>query len=187
MTRTRTAGCCGWWTGRPGPPRARTAARQSSPVIYLDDRLPTHPKLLACAQLLGDRGLPEAFYLFVVGIQYARNHMTDGFLPERFPQSFAELSRGVDIAEALCAPGVRLWTKVPGGYRIHHFHDWNPKASVIKDKREKDAARKRAARANGNGASAKRPRNVQHGRCTDGPRTLDPDPDPLQIPAGSTT
>ena len=55
---------------------------------------------------------------------------------------------------------VRLWRKVRGGYQIHDYHQWNPKAAVVKEKRELDRQRKAQAR----GAN---PKGVQRGHFAD--------------------
>jgi hypothetical protein len=120
-------------------------------MLYLDDRLPTHPKILKAGNLLGNGGASRALHLYLLGISYARVNLPDGFLPFSFISSCGVVSNSSLCAKALSARGIGLWRKVHGGYLIHDFHDWNPKAVTVKEKREKDRLRKQAERAGRNG------------------------------------
>lgn len=122
-------------------------------MIYLDDRLPTHPKILRAGALLGNR-TGDAFLLYVVGISYARNQLTNGFLPDTFVTSCGLVATPQAVANALSNRGVRLWRKVRGGYQIHDYLDFNPKASEVKRKRAQDRKRKALERAASNGRNA---------------------------------
>jgi hypothetical protein len=120
-------------------------------MLYLDDRLPTHPKILKAGARLGEGGASMALHLFVLGISYARQNMTDGFIPRQFVSSCGVVSKSGLVANALSARGIGLWRKVRGGFVIHDYHHWNPKASVVKQKREQDRQRKALERAGRNG------------------------------------
>jgi len=120
-------------------------------MLYLDDRLPVHPKILRAGQRLGIGGASRALHLYVLGISYARTNLTDGFLPQSFVASCGVVSRSGLVANALSARGIGLWRKVKGGYVIHDYHHWNPKASVVKEKREQDRQRKALERHGRNG------------------------------------
>jgi hypothetical protein len=121
-------------------------------VLYLDDRLPSHPKILKAGARIGKNGPALALAMYVTGLSYAREHTTDGFIPDAFIGScFAFASPGA-IADAIAARSVQLWRRVRGGYQIHDYHDWNRKASEIKAQREKWRARKAKQRRGGNGA-----------------------------------
>ena len=111
-------------------------------MLYLDDRLPTHPKILKAGQLIGSGGASRALHLYLLGITYARTHLTDGFIPFSFISSCGVVSKSGLCAKALANRGVGLWRKVYGGYLIHDYHHWNPKSSEIKEKRDKDRRRK---------------------------------------------
>ena len=116
-------------------------------MLYLDDRLPTHPKILKAGQRLGPGGASGALHLYLMGLAYAQQHLTDGFIPESFVIACGAIPKSGSIAKVLANRTVRLWRKVKGGYQIHDFHKHNPKASVIKEKRERDRLRKAAERA----------------------------------------
>jgi hypothetical protein len=120
-------------------------------MLYLADRLPTHPKILKAGARLGEGGASMALHLFVLGISYARQNMTDGFIPRGFVSSCGVVSKSGLVANVLSARGIGLWRKVRGGYQIHDYHHWNPKASTVKEKRERDRQRKALERAGRNG------------------------------------
>lgn len=111
-------------------------------MIYLDDKLPTHPKIFKAGAMLGKHGPAQAFSLFVAGIGYAREHLTDGFLPDQFVTSCPLVGEAKEVAKALADRRVKLWHRTRGGYVIHDFHEWNKKASEIKEKRARDRRRK---------------------------------------------
>jgi hypothetical protein len=116
-------------------------------MLYLDDRLPVHPKILRAGQRLGVGGASCALHLYVLGISYARTYLTDGFLPFSFIASCGVIPKRESVANALSSRGVGLWRKVKGGYRIHDFHHYNPKASEERDKRERHRLKMAAWRA----------------------------------------
>ena len=120
-------------------------------MIYLADEVVVHPKLLKAGARLGEGGVSQAFHLYVMGIAYARQHLTDGFLPRQFVSSCGVVSKSGLVANALSARGIGLWRKVRGGYQIHDYHRYNPKASTVKEKRELDRQRKARERGGRNG------------------------------------
>jgi len=113
-------------------------------MLYLDDRLPTHPKILKAGARLGPGGASSALHLYMLGLTYATVHLTDGFLPCSFVSSCGVVSKSSLVANVLSARGIGLWRKVRGGYVIHDFQKHNPKAAVIKAKRERDRGGQRA-------------------------------------------
>ena len=113
-------------------------------MIFLDDRLLTHPKLLKAGQRLGQDGTGKALYLYVWGIAYAKQHLTDGFIPFNVISSCGVISESGSVAKVLADRSIRLWRKVYGGYQIHDFHDYNLSANEEKQKRE--SARQRMAK-----------------------------------------
>ena len=120
-------------------------------MIYLTDEVVAHPKLLKAGARLGEGGVSQAFHLYVMGIGYARQHLTDGFIPDGFVASCGVVSKSSLVAKALSARGIGLWRKVRGGYVIHDYHRYNPKASTVKEKRERDRQRKALERHGRNG------------------------------------
>lgn len=116
--------------------------------MKLADTVADHPKIVRAGTLLGGPlGRAEALALFVAGIGYARHFLTDGFIPDGWLKTIPLTSSGEAVAKVLSAPNVCLWKRVRGGYRIHDFHDWNDKASVIKQKREATRVKVAAWRA----------------------------------------
>jgi len=119
-------------------------------MLYLDDRLPTHPKILKAGDLLGPGGASRALHLYLLGLAYARQNLTDGFIPESFVSSCGAISKSGSIAKVLANRTIRLWRKVKGGYQIHDYHAYNPKAFEVKEKRARDRQRKQAERSRRN-------------------------------------
>jgi hypothetical protein len=120
-------------------------------MLYLDDRLPTHPKLFQAGKLLGVNGIAHALYLYLAGLAYAREHLTDGFVPDQFVIGNSLIREPKQVARALASRKVLLWHRVPGGYQIHDFLDYNPSASKTKALRAEWRKKKAAQRRGGNG------------------------------------
>lgn len=136
--------------------------------MYLDDRLPQHPKILkAGASLGGKDGTARAFTMYTAAIAYARLNLTDGIIPIAFVEKFPYVSDPKRVARVLAAKRIGLWRKVPAGYAIHDYHAYNDKAADIKDKREKARLRKHAQRARESGRFSPA---VTSGRPRDGHR-----------------
>lgn len=84
--------------------------------------------------------------MYLDGLSYAREHLTDGFLPDAYVRRSPLVSHPEVVANALASRAVRLWHRTKGGYRIHDYHDWNRKAADVKEKREKKRREKAAER-----------------------------------------
>jgi hypothetical protein len=127
-------------------------------VLYIDDRLPRHPKIFRAGSMLGTNGPAQALAMYLDGLSYAREHLTDGFVPDGFVGSCGLVQTPQSVAKALSSRAVRLWRRVAGGYQIHDYLDWNKNASEIKEKREKDRIKKARQRARhaGNGSGESR-------------------------------
>lgn len=120
--------------------------------IHIESRLLTHPKILVAGGLIGgDFGALRAFWLYVAGIAFAREHLTDGFVPDGFVQTCGLVLTPQAVANALCSRRVRLWRKVRGGFQIHHYLHYNKKSSAVKEIRDKWREKKAAQRASANG------------------------------------
>jgi hypothetical protein len=67
---------------------------------------------------------------------------------------FRHVDAPLKIAHALV--DARLWEEVEGGFRIHDFHDHNPDAADVQEKRKRDRERKRKGGRNrhGNGSES---------------------------------
>ncbi len=115
--------------------------------MMLHDLIATHPKFLRAGQLIGTpTGRAEALALYVAAVGYSRQFLTNGRIPDDFIDQVNLVSDSDIIAKVLADNRVRLWHRVRGGYRIHDYHDWNDKASAVKQKRQAEAARLRAYR-----------------------------------------
>lgn len=111
-----------------------------------------HPKILRAGSILnganGGGGAGRAFALFVDALSYARAQLTNGFVPTDFVMSSPLVTDPETVADALTK--ARLWHRVPRGFRIHDFHDWNPSAETVRAKRAQAAAKKRRQRSEQN-------------------------------------
>jgi hypothetical protein len=109
--------------------------------VKIDDQFYAHPKLIAVG--------PLAKSLFVDSLCYANQYLTDGFIPRMVALQICMPLEPYCESTAMISASlvhVGLWHDVDGGYQIHDYLDYNPSRAELKDKREKDAARKRAER-----------------------------------------
>jgi hypothetical protein len=122
----------------------------------LDDELIDHSKVFEAGDVIGGKNGPAlALALYAVGLMWANKHLSDGFLPTAVVKSFRHLAKPLFVADALVK--VKLWERNGnGGYHIHDFADFNPKAAKVKDKRQKDKLRKQQEREEKEAKEAKR-------------------------------
>lgn len=106
--------------------------------IKIDNSMPSHPKVL----MVGDR----ASWLHVCGVCYSNEHLTDGFIARHV---LAVVAPGVKSPERLVAQLVaaELWHATATGWQIHDYAEHQSSASEIRERRQRDADRKAAARA----------------------------------------
>lgn len=108
----------------------------------VDDRFPRHPKGAAAGPIGRD--------LYICGLCYCNEHLTDGFIPEAAVTTLAPGQKApMRTAQSLVSIG--LWELCPGGYRVHDYHDHNPTAAQIKAERAANRARLSTWRKNKNG------------------------------------
>jgi hypothetical protein len=81
--------------------------------VRVDTKFTTHPKVL-------DIG-PLGEALWLRGLCYAGEHLTDGFVPAAFVRRMSDMD-GEDVADRLLDAG--LWTQAEGGYQIHEYLSW---------------------------------------------------------------
>lgn len=110
-------------------------------MIYLDDRILGHPKLIRAGQLIGRNGVSRALHLYIAGLAYAQTYITDGFVSEALVTRYAFVSDPLRVANALTNESVRLWHRVEGGYRIHDYHEYNDDAGKVAHKKALTRAR----------------------------------------------
>ena len=101
--------------------------------IRIDDQIAHHPKFLAAG--------PLASWFWICGNAYCNKYLTDGFIPESALGALGGVTGAKRLAERLVDVG--LWTKDGTGFRVHDFHDYNPTAAQVKQKRKEDRDRKR--------------------------------------------
>lgn len=104
--------------------------------VRLDDKVMTSPKIYGLSD--------KAFRLWVWGLCYCQQHLTDGQLPTTAISSMpARLRRASsDLAQA------GLWTQQPGGgFTVRDFLQWNDSKAVIAQKREAAKSRMRGFRS----------------------------------------
>lgn len=111
----------------------------------LDDGLLDHRKVLEAARLLGKDGRARILGYYTAGLLYSSKHLTDGKLSPAIVESLQIPDAGV---KALVYVG--LWKKAPHGWTINDYLDWNTSAADVRDRRKKDADRKRRT-GNGHG------------------------------------
>lgn len=103
--------------------------------VKVMNSLPSHPKIL----LAGDR----AAWLYVCGLCYSNEHLTDGFIAKAV---LVVAAPGVKAPERLSARLVEagLWEAVDGGWQVHDYGEHQRTAAQVKDVRRKDRERKGA-------------------------------------------
>ena len=134
--------------------------------VKLDDQFPDHPKV----EKAGER----AAWLFICGLCYCAEHLTDGFIPASKAQRLTGQA-GPRIEKLL---EVGLWEQADGGYLVSRYLQYQPpKSSVVA---EREAARKRMSHARTNSQ-----------RCSDDVRPnmerTSPNPVPVPIPKEEKT
>jgi 5-methylcytosine-specific restriction endonuclease McrA len=106
--------------------------------IKLDDTLPNNPKILPLSD--------KAFRLYIEGLCYANQYLTDGFLAQAV---INRLDSGNACQELLDAG---LWLEVEAGMQIHDYCEHQTSRKVVEEKREqtrKRLVKHRAAKAVG--------------------------------------
>ena len=103
--------------------------------VKVSDGLSTTPKILAAGQ--------AAAWLYVAGLCYAAQHLTDGEIPNSSLAGLGQYTRARarKLSDRLVEVG--LWEKNGTGYTIHDYLAYNPSRSSVEEKRE--AARERMA------------------------------------------
>lgn len=112
--------------------------------VKVDDGFTEHQKVFVATQVLGGKHAYARIVSMAMQAKcYTARALTDGFLPEVTVSKFHD-DKPLAVASVLVQ--VVLWEAVPGGYRIHDYHDYNPSASDVKDRRREDRDRQREHR-----------------------------------------
>lgn len=106
------------------------------PWVRLDDRFPSHRKVA----LLSDR----AFRLYVSALCWSSENLTEGKILDRELAVVARVRSTKAAAKELEV--AQLWDRVPDGWQIHDFLEYNPDRAKVKAGREANAARQQAYR-----------------------------------------
>lgn len=106
--------------------------------MLLKDGVRCHPKVLTAGA--------EAAWLWVCCIDYSRQQLTNGFVPDAaLPTLAACRMKLPDLVARLVA--VRLLEPAEGGVRVHDYLEHNDSADRVRSDREAAAARQSAHRA----------------------------------------
>lgn len=95
--------------------------RSARQYVRVDTKFASHPKVLD----IGPLG--EAMWLR--GLCYAGEQMTDGFVPTGFIRRMGDIPDALAVASSLVAAG--LWSEVEGGFQVHDYLDWQRSRSEI--------------------------------------------------------
>jgi hypothetical protein len=114
--------------------------------LRIESNFPNHRKVLAAGQQLGRSAIARVMGLWTVGACYAVAHLTDGFVPAIILLDSRYDRHPNDVISAMVSHG--LLHRDGDGFRIHDFHDYNPHAAEVKEKRRFDLARKRSSLTN---------------------------------------
>lgn len=111
----------------------------------VDDGFVDHVKTIRAADRLG--GPHSVARVVAVWLEcgiYCSRQLTDGFVPARIVRHLLSDDAALDVADALVAVG--LWEAVPDGYHFHDWHDYQENGTTVRERRNRDRARKRSAR-----------------------------------------
>lgn len=90
--------------------------------MMLETSVRTHPKFLAAG--------PEAAWLWVCGLSYCQDGLTDGFIPESAIE-YLGVKRARSLAKKLVSVG--LWEHVSGGWQLHDYLEHNKPAAEVRE------------------------------------------------------
>jgi hypothetical protein len=102
------------------------------PWVRIDEEFPDHPKVVGAG--------PLGIAMQVAALCYCNRHLTDGFVPRSAARRLIDLDGlGVsadDVIKALL--GVKMWSRVDGGYRIHDYEHYQPTRAQVLAERERN-------------------------------------------------
>lgn len=92
----------------------------------------THPKIVGLSD--------KAFRLWVWGLAYCQQHLTDGVIP--LAAATVQAARVAhDLVDA------RLWERLePSGWLVHHYCDWNDSRETVEEKKARARERMKNVR-----------------------------------------
>jgi hypothetical protein len=99
--------------------------------VKLDDQFFLNPKSVSAGK--------DGRALYLAGLCYCASQLTDGFIATKALPMIAA-SAGVKISQARVLERFGLWEEGIGGFWVHDYLTYNPKASEVRALREKKAA-----------------------------------------------
>jgi hypothetical protein len=106
------------------------------PWSKLDDNIFEHPKMLRAGE--------DAANLYVRGLVYCNRYLTDGRIEAEVLPAITRKREAPRLAADLVRVG--LWEAHPdGGWTVHDFHEHNPTAAEVAEKRAAIAAKRSEA------------------------------------------
>lgn len=110
--------------------------------VKIDDRYAEHPKVVQAG--------PLGSAMFVAGLCYCNQYLTDGFIPRGKVPGLIDLSgfpvTWEQVARRLVEVG--LWEETAGGYHVHDYEKYQPsKEDVIREHQQKSNAGRKGAQA----------------------------------------
>jgi hypothetical protein len=100
--------------------------------IKLDDTLPNNPKILPLSN--------AGFRLYIEGLCYANQYLTDGFLTQAVVRRLDSESAHLELIEA------GLWDEAEGGVQIHDYCEHQTSKADVLAKKEAEKERVRSYR-----------------------------------------
>lgn len=98
------------------------------PWARIDDDFRHNPKVVAAG--------PLGIALYVCGLSYCAEHLTDGFIPKRAVRTLVDLDDTDPMTIAQDLVGVGLWEECEGGYSVHDYLKFNPSKDYWAKKQE---------------------------------------------------
>ncbi len=111
----------------------------------VQDQFFAHPKVIDLSK--------DAKLLYLAGLAYCHEHLTDGVLSQA---ALRMVAATVDVPSGETVAGLThagLWEVIEDGYCVHDYLDYQEPAATTRKKREEARARSRELRANKNGTS----------------------------------
>ena len=146
------------------------------PWVKLDDQFPFNRKAIIAGK--------DGRALYVTALCWTSGQLTDGCIDDAAVPMLAAVSEVADAqatAAHLVATG--LWERIPGGYEIHDYHDYNPSSGDVRAMRE---ARAEAGRRGGlASAASKSQANGQANAEQKSTPSPSPSPSPIPVPSPS--
>jgi hypothetical protein len=106
--------------------------------VRTDDQMPRHPKMWRLSD--------AAYRLNHHGLSHCAAYATDGFIDEAYIDTLIPAGRKArQFADELVSAGV--WEKVPGGWCIHDYLEYQPSAAQVEAQRRATRERVKAWRA----------------------------------------